>query len=63
MNAAKVLAAIFVMSLVVPLMVWGGSGSWRRAFGALRSWWLIMGGGFVAIGLVALLLTLVDAIG
>lgn len=63
MNAAKVLAAIFVMSLIVPLMVWGGSGSWRRAFGALRTWWLLVGGAFVVVGAVAMLLTLAEYIG
>ena len=61
-NAAKVLAAIFVMSLIVPLMVWGGSGSWRRAFGALRTWWLIVGGAALVIGGLALLLTVLELI-
>lgn len=62
-TAAKTLAAIFVMSLIVPLMVWGGSGSWRRALGALRTWWLIIGSAFVAVGALALLLTLAEFIG
>lgn len=61
-NAAKVLAAIFVMSLIVPLMVWGGSGSWRRAFGALRTWWLIVGGAAVAIGALAVVMALLEFI-
>ena len=63
MTAAKVLAAIFVMSLIVPLMVWGGSGSWRRAFGALRTWWLIVGGAALVVGALALLMTALEFIG
>lgn len=63
MTAAKVLAAIFVMSLIVPLMVWGGSGSWRRALGALRTWWLIVGGAFLAVGGLAVLVTMLEVIG
>lgn len=61
-TAFKTLAGIFVMSLIVPLMVWGGSGSWRRAFGALRTWWLIVGGAFVVIGGLALLMVALEAI-
>lgn len=62
-NAAKVLAAIFVMSLIVPLMVWGGSGSWRRAFGALRTWWLIVGGAALLVGLLAVIVAMLELIG
>lgn len=62
-NAAKVVAAIFVMSLIVPLMVWGGSGSWRRAADALRTWWRIVGGAFVAVAVLALLIALAEFIG
>jgi hypothetical protein len=59
--AFKTLGAIFVMTLIVPLMVWGGSGSWRRAVSALRTYWMIMGGAFLVGGL-ALLVTLLEFI-
>lgn len=51
------------MSLIIPLMVWGGSGSFKRAFGALRTWWLIMGVLFAIVGGVALWAALMDRIG
>jgi hypothetical protein len=47
--AFKTLGAIFLMTLIIPLMVWGGSGSLRAAVRALREYWLIMGA-LVAIG-------------
>lgn len=62
-TVAKTLAAIFVMSLIVPLMVWGGSGSWRRAFGALRTWWVLVGGAFVVVGALALVVFVLEFIG
>lgn len=62
-TAFKTIGVIFVMSLVVPLMVWGGSGSWRRAIGALRTWWLIVGGAFLAVGALALVVLLLERIG
>lgn len=61
-TAFKTLGAIFVMTLIVPLMVWGGSGSWRRALGALRTYWLIMGGAFLLVGGLALLVSLLEFI-
>jgi hypothetical protein len=61
--AVKTLGAIFVMTLIIPLMVWGGSGSWRRAVHALRSYWLIMGGAFLLVGGLALVVTLMEFIG
>ncbi len=63
MTAAKTLAAIFVLSLIVPLMVWGGSGSWRRALHALRWYWLIMGGAALLVGGLALVVTAMEFIG
>lgn len=62
-TTAKTLAAIFVMSLIVPLIVWGGSGSWRRALEALRGWWLIVGALFAIGGGAGLLAVLMEAIG
>jgi hypothetical protein len=39
------LAALFIagMVLIVPLMVWGGTGDWRHAWYALKSYLKIMG--------------------
>jgi len=42
-TALKLAAAITVMSMVIPLMIWGGSGSWRGALHAWASWAKIMG--------------------
>ena len=39
---------------IIPLMVWGGSGSWRRALQALREYLAIMGTLVAVVGLVAL---------
>jgi hypothetical protein len=61
--AVKTLAAIFVMTLIIPLMVWGGSGSLRRAFRALREYWLIMGSLAAIVGAVALWAVVMDSIG
>ena len=57
------MAAIFVMSLIVPLIVWGGSGSLRRALEALRGWWFIVGALFLIGGGAGLLAVLMEAIG
>ena len=62
-TTAKTLAAIFVMSLIVPLIVWGGSGSLRRALEALRGWWLIVGALFAIGGGAGLLAVLMESIG
>lgn len=62
MTALKTLGAVFVMTLIIPAMVWGGSGSFKRAVQALRTYWLIMGGAFLAVGGVALLVTLLELI-
>jgi hypothetical protein len=61
--AVKTLGAIVLMTLLVPLMVWGGSGNWRRALEAWRDWWTIMGGLCLLVGGAALLVTLVEYIG
>lgn len=48
-TAAKLFAAIAVMSAIIPLMVWGGSGSFKGAIEAWKSWAKVMVG-FLAIG-------------
>jgi len=45
----KLVGAIAGMSAIIPLMVWGGSGSWRHGLHAWASWAKIMGG-FVLVG-------------
>ena len=58
----KTVAVLACMVLIVPLAVWGGSGSLRHAWHALKSYLLVMGilvgiaGTFSAISLVANLL-------
>lgn len=47
--AVKTFAAIAAMSSIIPLMVWGGSGSWRHALYAWKAWAKVMVG-FLAIG-------------
>lgn len=49
-TALKLAAAITVMSMVIPLMIWGGTGSWRAALHAWGSWAKIMGGAFLIFG-------------
>ncbi len=39
----KTIAVIFCMTLIIPIMVWGGSGSWRYALHALKWYWICMG--------------------
>jgi hypothetical protein len=62
-TAFKTTAVIFVMCLLVPLVVWMGSGSPRQAWYAFREYMKIMVGAFVLIGGLALLATLVEFIG
>lgn len=62
MTALKTLGAVFVMTLIIPAMVWGGSGSLKRAVQALRTYWIIMGVAFLAVGGLALLVTLLEFI-
>lgn len=53
------IAAIAAMWSIVPLMVWAGSGDWRRAVEALRDYAAIMGtlvavvGGLAVVMLIA----------
>jgi hypothetical protein len=39
----KTVGVLFCMSLIIPLYVWGGSGSWRYALYSLKWYWLCMG--------------------
>lgn len=39
----KTLLVLFVMSLIIPLAVWAGSGNWRHALAAFASYLKIMG--------------------
>jgi hypothetical protein len=48
---------------IIPLMVWGGSGSWRRALQALREYLAIMGTLVAMVSLLALALLLVEVTG
>lgn len=48
--ALKTCAAIAVMSAIIPLMIWGGSGSWRGALHAWGAWAKIMGGMVLIFG-------------
>jgi hypothetical protein len=42
------------MISIIPLMVWGGSGDWRRALHALREYLAIMGALVGVVSFVAL---------
>jgi len=39
----KTAAVIFVMTLIIPLTVWAGSGSWRAGLYAFKRYLQIMG--------------------
>jgi hypothetical protein len=39
----KTVAVICCMTLIIPIMVWGNSGSWRHALHALKWYWICMG--------------------
>jgi len=58
----KTLAAIGVMTLIVPLMVWAGTGSFQTATRALREYWLIMGAMVAIVCGVGCLAALADLI-
>lgn len=61
-SALITFAAVAAMVAIVPLMVLGGTGSWRQAWEALRQYLAVMGllllagGGF---GLLMILATLI----
>lgn len=54
----KTVGVIAVMFLIIPLCVWGGSGNWRHALQALKSYSIIMacitGAGLVIGGVLLL---------
>lgn len=56
-------AVCAAMIAIVPLMIWGGTGSWKHAMHALRSYLGILGGLAVLGGGVGLLMVLADWIG
>ncbi|MEL4181240.1 hypothetical protein [Roseateles sp. PN1] len=62
-TAVKTALAIFVMTLIVPLMVWGGSGSWRHALHALKWYWIIMGAMVLIVSTFAGFAVLMEFIG
>jgi len=39
----KAFAAVFCMTLIIPLAVWGGSGNWRHGLRAFVAYLKIMG--------------------
>lgn len=47
----KTVAVIAVMTLIIPLTVWAGSGSWRQGLYAFKRYLQLMGG-IVGAGLV-----------
>lgn len=55
--------AVAAMWSIVPLMVWGGTGSWRRALEALRQYLLVLGGLALVGGGVGLLMALGQWVG
>ncbi len=57
------LAACAAMFAIVPLMVWGGTGSWRRALEALRQYLGVLGLLALAGGGLGLLMALAEFIG
>lgn len=60
MRSFLITAAVCVALLaIVPVMVWGGTGSWRRALDALREYLLVLGlllavgGGLGVVAIIA----------
>lgn len=51
------------MWAIVPLMVLGGTGSWRRAVQALRQYLMVLGGLALVGGGVGLLMSLATWVG
>lgn len=59
-TALKLAAAITVMSAIIPLMIWGGSGSWRAGLHAWASWAKIMGGMTLIFGGFGVLMAIAE---
>lgn len=60
MRSFLITAAVCIALLaIVPVMVWGGTGSWRRALDALREYLLVLGlllavgGGLGVVAIIA----------
>ncbi len=50
LDALKIIGAVAGLFLLIPLCVWGGSGSLREAWYATKQFLLIIGGLFVLVG-------------
>lgn len=57
------IGAVTAMWAIVPLMVLGGTGDWRRALQALRQYLMVLGGLALVGGGVGLLMALAEFIG
>ena len=55
--------AVSAMWAIVPLMVLGGTGSWRRAMEALRQYLMVLGGLALVGGGIGLLMALATWVG
>lgn len=60
MTTLLVIAVVVGMSLLIPLCVWGATGSFRHALHAWRQWGLIVGGAFLAIGALAVVFSMTE---
>ena len=58
-----VVATCSAMFAIVPLMVWGGTGDWRRALQALKQYLMVLGGLALVGGGIGLLMSLSQLIG
>ena len=57
------IGAVAAMWAIVPLMVLGGTGNWRRALEALRQYLMVLGGLALVGGGLGLLMALSGLIG
>lgn len=58
-----VVATCSAMFAIVPLMVWGGTGNWRRALQALKQYLMVLGGLALVGGGIGLLMSLATLVG
>lgn len=58
-----VVATCSAMFAIVPLMVWGGTGNWRRALQALKQYLMVLGGLALVGGGIGLLMSLATWMG
>lgn len=61
-KALALVAVCCAMWAIVPLMVWAGTGNWRRAADALRQYLLVLAGLALAGGGVGLLVVIGQAL-